>query len=543
LNDRVPDVAWRAEARERLRERRFDVVVIGGGITGAGVARDAALRGLQVALFERADFASGTSSRSSRLIHGGVRYLEHGHLRLVFEASRERRILLRIAPHLVRPLPFTWPVYEGARISRLKLALGLGLYDVLAMFRNVARHSFLSRRDVHRLEPALATESLVGGARYHDAATDDARLTLANVLAAREAGATVLNHAEVTGIARVGGRAAGVHVYDRVSDTAFAVRAAEIVNAAGPWSDDVRSLEQHASSLGVTGSAGAHIALRRDRVGNREAITMIHPVDGRVLFTLPAVDHTIVGTTETVTTPGTREIRATREDVAYLLGAANQYFPRAKLRDDDVVAAWSGIRPLAHVLEGHELGSASREHTIERGPGGVIHVTGGKLTTYRSMAEEVMDALTDGESLPNRGLTARRPLPGGETTLEASRNEAAEAIDDDELRERLVLAHGARWRDVAGEAQSLEGAFARLLPDLPVSAVEFVHGVERELAVTLGDLLIRRTGIAFLRPDHGMVIAPAVAELVAPLLGWDAEGIRNAVADYEREVEATFATQ
>jgi glycerol-3-phosphate dehydrogenase len=195
------------------------------------------------------------------------------------------------------------------------------------------------------------------------------------------------------------------------------------------------------------------------------------------------------------------------------------------------------------VLEGHELGSASREHTIERGPGGVIHVTGGKLTTYRSMAEEVMDALTDGESLPNRGLTARRPLPGGETTLEASRNEAAEAIDDDELRERLVLAHGARWRDVAGEAQSLEGAFARLLPDLPVSAVEFVHGVERELAVTLGDLLIRRTGIAFLRPDHGMVIAPAVAELVAPLLGWDAEGIRNAVADYEREVEATFATQ
>jgi glycerol-3-phosphate dehydrogenase len=539
----VADVPWRAAARERLVTHRFDLVVIGGGITGAGVARDAALRGLKVALLEREDFASGTSSRSSRLVHGGVRYLEHGHLKLVFESSRERRILLRIAPHLVRPLPFTWPVYEGARISRLKLSLGLGLYDLLSMFRNVARHSRLSRNAVHRLEPALSTEGLLGGARYFDAATDDARLTLANVIAAVEAGATVLNHAEVTGIARVGGRAAGVHVFDRVGDTAFAVRAAEIVNAAGPWSDDVRSLEAHAHSLGITGSAGAHIALLRERVGNRAAITMIHPVDGRVLFTMPAGRHTIVGTTETVTNPGAREVRATREDVTYLLGAANRYFPHATLGDGDVVSAWSGIRPLAHVLAGHEVGSASREHTIDRGPGGVIHVTGGKLTTYRAMAEEIVDVLAGVERRPNRGLTALLPLPGGKLSLDAVRKEILPEVDDEELRERLVLAHGSRWRVVAGAAQGGNAPFTRLSPELPVTAVEFVHGVEREFAVTLGDLLIRRTGIAFLRPDHAVAIAPAVAELVAPLLGWDADAIRGAIADYEREVEATFATQ
>ena len=539
----MPDIVWRSAARERLVARRFDVVVIGGGITGAGVARDAALRGMRVALLDQADFSSGTSSRSSRLIHGGVRYLEHGHLKLVFESSRERRTLLRIAPHLVRPLSFTWPVYEGARISRLKLSLGLGLYDLLAMFRNVARHSRLSRAAVHRLEPALSTDGLLGGARYFDAATDDARLTLANVIAAVEAGATVLNHAEVTGIARVGGRAAGVHVFDRVSDTAFAVRAAEIVNAAGPWSDDVRSLEAHSSSLGITGSAGAHIALLRERVGNREAITMIHPVDGRVLFTLPAGRHTIVGTTETVTSPGSREVRATREDVTYLLRAANQYFPHAALGDGDVVSAWSGIRPLAHVLAGHEIGSASREHTIERGPGGVIHVTGGKLTTYRSMAEEVVDVLAGAERMPNRGLTAQRPLPGGDVSPGVVREEVAATVDDEELRERLVLAYGSRWRDVATAAQAEDAPLSRLSPELPVAAVEFVHGVERELAVTLGDLLIRRTGVAFLRPDHAVAIAPAVAELVAPLLGWDADAIRSAIADYEREVESTFAKQ
>jgi glycerol-3-phosphate dehydrogenase len=260
---------WRERVRRRLEVEAFDVAIVGGGITGAGIARDAAMRGLRVALVDRGDFASGTSSRSSRLIHGGVRYLEHGHLHLVFESSRERRVLLRIAPHLVRPLAFTWPVYRGARVSRLKLAAGLGLYDLLSMFRNVARHERLSRRDVLEREPALRADDLVGGARYYDAATDDVRLTLANVVAAVESGAAILNHARVTAFEVTGGRVQGVRVHDEIAGDEFVMRAETVVNATGPWSDEIRALESPVERASIAGSRGAHIAVPRTRVGNR----------------------------------------------------------------------------------------------------------------------------------------------------------------------------------------------------------------------------------------------------------------------------------
>ena len=252
--------------RRRLQLEAFDVAIVGGGITGAGIARDAAMRGLRVALLEARDFASGTSSRSSRLVHGGVRYLEHGHLHLVFESSRERRILLNIAPHLVRPLPFTWPVYRNARISRFRLSLGLGLYDALSMFRNVARHERLSRDKVLEREPQLRADQLVGGARYFDASTDDVRLTLANVVSSVEAGAAVLNRAAVTGFEVVAGRARGLRAHDAISGDEFTVRATTIVNASGPWSDDVRAMEARVEQQTVAGSRGAHIAVPRIRV-------------------------------------------------------------------------------------------------------------------------------------------------------------------------------------------------------------------------------------------------------------------------------------
>lgn len=531
----------RIRTLQRLESSAFDIAIIGGGITGAGVARDAALRGLRVALLEQGDFAQGTSSRSSRLIHGGVRYLEHGHLRLVFEASRERRILLRIAPHLVRPLAFTWPVYAGARISRLKLSLGLGLYDALAMFRNVARHTRLSRDELAGAEPSLRTNDLLGGARYFDASTNDARLTLANVIDAMEHGAVALNHAQVVAIGMAGGRAAGLHAVDRLTGHGFTVRARQVVNAAGPWSDDVRSLEETQDAPGVMGSAGAHIAVDAARVGNRGAITMVHPDDGRVLFTLPAGRETIFGTTETPTPNGAREVRASRDDVRYLLRAANHYFPDATLGERDVLAAWAGIRPLVRQLAGAEVGSASREHAIERGPGGMIHVTGGKLTTYREMAGQIVDRLDGADRLPGRGQTARRPLPGGELALEAVRTNAMGVIEDAEVRERFVSLHGSRWRQ-AWEEGSLAAHRERLTPDLPLIPAELLFAVRHEMAVTLGDLLLRRTGVAFHLADQGRSLAPVVARLLAAELGWDGDAVRAAVADYEREVERTFAT-
>jgi glycerol-3-phosphate dehydrogenase len=529
--------SWRDHVRRRFGVEAFDVIVIGGGITGAGVARDAALRGLRVALVEARDFASGTSSRSSRLIHGGIRYLEHGHLHMVFESSRERQTLLRIAPHLVRPLPFTWPVYRGARVSRWKLAMGLGLYDALSMFRNTARHDRLSRREVLDAEPQLQAEGLLGGARYYDAACDDSRLTLANVVAAVELGAAVLNHAPAIGLAIVGARARGVQVRDAISGDELTVRAATVVNATGPWSDEVRSFEGRVDHQAVAGSRGAHIALPRTRVGNRDAITLLHPDDGRVMFALPAGDQAIIGTTETPTPSGAHQSRATRDDVEYLLRAANFYFPGAGLATDDVIAAWSGIRPLARQLSSGDVGSASREHTIERGPRGVIHVTGGKLTTYREMASQVVDQFAGPEARHDR--TSVLPLPGGEHSLDDLRAESAEAIKDPLVREHLIRSYGTRWRDVWQLGEDRPTLLDRVAPTHPVIGAELVYGAQRELAVTLGDLLIRRTHLAFEMPDQARSVAPYAAEILdaCPSLTRIDEVLRN----YEDELDRIFS--
>jgi glycerol-3-phosphate dehydrogenase len=532
-------IAWRERVRRRLQVESFDVAIVGGGITGAGVARDAALRGLRVALLEAGDFASGTSSRSSRLIHGGVRYLEHGHLHLVFESSRERRVLMQIAPHLVRPLAFVWPVYRGARVSRFKLSAGLALYDALSMFRNVARHKRLSRDQVLEREPQLQAEQLVGGARYHDASTDDARLTLANVVSSVEAGAAVLNRAAVTGFELLGEHARGLRAHDAISGDDFTVRATMIVNATGPWSDDVRAMEAKIDQLTVAGSRGAHIAVPRIRVGNREAVTMVHPADGRVLFTLPAGDETVIGTTETPTDAGDRDSRASNEDVAYLLLAVNSYFPRAELTTADVLAAWSGIRPLARQLATSDMGSASREHTIARGPRGVVHVTGGKLTTYREMAAQVVDMIAGPEALAE--CTGVVPLPGGDRSVEDLRSEAAESIEDSQVRDRLVFAYGSRWRDVWSLGEDNPRLHERLSPSHAVIGAEFVHGVQREMAMTLGDLLIRRTHLAFETADQARSLAAVVADLIQPLLGWSHRDRERALTAYDDEARQVFS--
>lgn len=491
----MPD---RARALSDLSSTVFDILVVGGGITGAGIARDAALRGMSAALIDRSDFGSGTSSRSSRLIHGGVRYLEHGHLRLVFEASAERGRLLELAPHLVTPLPFMWPVYEGDRLPLWKLALGLTLYDALAMFRNVDRHRRLGASGVLALEPRLRAGGLRGGVRYFDAATDDARLTLANVLDAVRLGAIAANHVAYTG----GAGAAGVHVAraeDALTGERFEVRARVLVNAAGPWSDDVTALSGGGTTARVRGSKGAHLAVRRERVGNEHAITLVHPRDGRVMFVLPGGTHAIVGTTDTFTDATPDTVRADEKDVGYLLEGANAFFPEARLTRDDVVAAWAGIRPLIPTA-GSSV-AASREHVVTRS-GATVAITGGKLTTYRIMAAQVVDAAREILRMPRRRTTtADRPLP---------------AVAPPE--------NGAREVEVG----------------LPYRMSALVHAIEHEMACTLGDLLIRRTRVAFETRDNGRAAARRVAPFVAPAMGWDAPAREREIARYDAEVERIF---
>ena len=517
-----------------LGTRQFDVLVIGGGITGCGIAYEGASRGLAVALVDKADFASGTSSRSSRLVHGGVRYLEHGHIHLVFESSAERRALLRLAPHLVRPLQFTWPVYEGARISRWKLGAGLFAYDALALFRNVARHRRLSHDAVLAREPALQPAGLKGGASYFDAATDDARLTLANAVAASEAGAVVLNHAGVVRLIVEDGRAAGAVVEDALGEATVEVHARTVVNATGPWSDELRALDD-AAAPAVRGSKGAHLAVPRARLGNRNAVTLISPVDGRVLFALPAGIFAIIGTTETEAHAAPDEVRASHDDIRYLLDAANWFFPTAELHEGDVVSAWAGIRPLV-ADDATNPGMLSREHAIQTSDHGVVSITGGKLTTYRVMARDVVDSIT-GRS-PGTPRTSSRPLPGGDfTSLPDLVGRIADATNDGVLSEHLASSFGARWEEVWS---AVKADARRVVDELPYTYGELRYCAQFEMAETLGDLLIRRTHLAFETRDHALSVAPSVAAAVAPALGWDKGAIAASLADYESESRRIF---
>ncbi|HVX39689.1 MAG TPA: glycerol-3-phosphate dehydrogenase [Gemmatimonadaceae bacterium] len=535
----TPDPASRTH---RLEARRFDVLVIGGGITGCGIARDAALRGLSVALVEKNDFASGTSSRSSRLIHGGVRYLENAQLHLVFEASAERRRLLRLAPHLVHPLAFTWPVYAGARIPRWKLGAGLTLYDALALFRNVERHHRLGRDRVLEDEPNVRRDGLRGGARYFDAATNDARLTLANALGAADAGAVVVNHAEVESLRFDDTGVIGATVRDTLRPGTAEVNAAVVVNATGPWSNDLRRLDGD-SRAAVRGSKGVHIEVPRDRVGNRGALTLIAPQDGRVFFVLPAEEHAIIGTTDTYTDAGPDEVRATSDDVAYLLEAANHFFPSANLTTADVVSAWAGIRPL--IAAGAATpGGVSREHAVDVSEHGLISITGGKLTTYRVMARDVMRVVARqlGRRL-GRERTASVPLPGGDfTSMDRLVASAARDTGDVALAAHLARTYGTRWTHVWSEIQR-PGGNAPVVAGLPYTLGELRHAVRHEMARTLGDLLVRRTHLAFETRDHGLEASTLISSEVAPLLGWTPSERELALADYEREIARVFSVE
>ncbi len=534
----------RSRTIEALASRRFDVLVIGGGITGVGVARDAALRGLSVALVERDDFASGTSSRSSRLVHGGLRYLEHGHLNLVFESSLERRRLLDLAPHLVRPLEFTWPVYEGSRVPRWKLGAGLFLYDLLALFRNVAPHRRLDPADVLAREPRLRAEDLTGGASYYDAATDDARLTLATAIGAREAGAVVANHAGVRRLLTGRGRAAGAVVADGCAGGELTVRARIVVNAAGPWSDEIRRLEEPAARTTVRGTKGVHVTVPAGRVGNRAALTLLSPVDGRVMFVLPGTTHTIVGTTDTETSASPDDVRASRADVDYLLRTANHFFPDARLVADDVVSAWAGIRPLVAGRFGEGApASASREHAIEVGTHGVVSISGGKLTTYRAMSAEVVDVVERelGRG-PTPSETARVPLPGGDLdSYEQETERAYRATGSHATAEHLVRAYGSRWTLVWEETRADPSLIEPLVEGLPDLRAELPYAASNEMALGIADLLVRRTHVAFEMRDNGRSVAPLVADLVASRLGWDARSREAQIATFAREAQRLFA--
>lgn len=544
MPDSALSQATRAAALNTMAAEPVDLLVIGGGITGAGIARDAAMRGIRTALVDKGDFAAGTSSASSRLIHGGLRYLETGAFRLVFESSRERRVLLRIAPHLVWPLPFLFPVYRGARVPPWKLRAGMWLYDALAAFRNVHRHRWLRAAATRRLEPQLRDRDLRGAALYYDAQTDDARLVLATLRSAAAAGALVANYAETTSLLKPDGRVRGALVRDALTGAMRTVRALVVVNATGPWCDGLRRMDHPRATSLLRLTRGAHVAVPRARIGHTHAVTLTSPLDGRVMFVLPWGDVSYIGTTD-IDDPGNADtVRVTADDVTYLLRSANAYFPNARLTPADVIATWAALRALIATNPQQAASAVSREHVIEESESGLLTIAGGKLTTYRTMAAELVDRVVerlhdaDGRPRVPAPATDREALPGGETArpdalVPALCEQGARA----ETAEHLVRTYGSEAPAVLNRAKRNRVLLGPIAEGRPEIRAEVEHVVEREMAMRLSDVLMRRLHLFWQTPDQGVGAAPAVARKLRELLGWDADREAAEIAAYRADVD------
>ena len=529
---------------DALASAPVDLLVIGAGITGAGIAREAAMRGIRTGMVDAGDFGHGTSSRSTRLVHGGLRYLEHGWLRLVFEASRERRILLRIAPHLVQPMAFLFPVHAKSRVGRGRLAAGLWLYDLLALFRNVHAHRTLSSRAVRKLEPQLRDKDLLGGALYYDGFCDDARLVLANCRSAHRHGAAVASYARATALEKAGGRVRGATVTDAIEGRNVTIHAHVTVNATGPWADAVRRLDEPDTAPLLRPTKGVHVAVPRRRVGNTGAVTLTSPLDGRVMFLLPWGDVTVIGTTDTDFAGDPEQAAPAQEDVTYLLRSANALYPDARLALEDVISTWAGLRPLLDDGSAAATAAVPREHRIVESASGLVTIAGGKLTTYRAMAAELVSVVAaklhelDGRRVPGNSGTDREPLPGGDVRdLDLLVRELVKESVPEAAARHLVGTYGAEAIAVANLG-AREPALARpLVEGFPTLRAEVVHQARREMALSVSDVLVRRTHLFHRHPTQATEASPDVAGLLARELGWDAAQEAMSLAEYLAEVQ------
>lgn len=545
-NRRLFDARQRAAVLDDIADAHFDLVVIGGGINGAGIAYDASLRELKVLVIEQRDLAFGTSSRSSKLIHGGLRYLESYQFKLVFEGTNERAALRKIAPHLVRPLLFALPVYEHARHPLWLVDVGLWMYDSLSLFKAESRHITLrSAKRMLEREPLLNPVGLTGGIIYYDCITDDARLTLENALAASELGCPVITHATVTSIDGLeGSEPVRVSFRDELTGREITVMGRGVINSTGAWTDRTRQLA-HIGGAVIRPTKGVHLVLPKERLEVRHANALLAPQDGRVFFAIPWNGRTVIGTTDTDYEGSPGEIAVDAGDVSYLLTAAHHHFPSTHLTPDDVIASWAGLRPLIRAPESASASDVPREHKIFR-DGRMVTIAGGKLTTYRRMAAEVVDAAVDVTGLRRQvSSTAKATLPGARGLDEDFDRMADELVEAAGIPRdaalRLANVYGVRARDVAEYAIHDRRLKDRVSPDRDVLYAEVVHAVDRELALTVEDVLVRRTSVALSAADQGLDAAERVADLMGDRLGWSPETRRKSLEQYQQTIALTRA--
>lgn len=550
------------ETQETTRLQRhagedYDLLIVGGGIVGCGAARDAALRGQKAALFEKEDFGYGTSSRSTRLIHGGLRYLEIFDFDLVRQDLREREILLRVAPHRVKPLPFLVPLYNNSLFYRAKIRIGMALYDLLSYDKSLPRHRMLSRRAVLREEPGLSPEGLQGAALYYDAQVAlTERLCLDNALDAARHGARLFNHTEVTALVRdETGRVVGVEARDTLSGEEAEFRGRIVIDAAGPWLDRLTGKLGTKSTRYLRLTKGIHFAAPP---ATNRALVLFSRTDGRLFFVIPWLGYAWVGTTDTDFDADLDAVRATGEDVGYLLKSVEPVLPKGEW--DTIYFSNAGVRALVRSDKPNARESdVSRKHklivhTAAEGLAGVLSILGGKITAYRDIAREAVETawLTDtafrresggdvyrAEALPGCRTDAL-PLPGGDfqdrDALQAQcRRDAAAFGLDDAQADNLVLLYGTAFSDLLGRVKARPELGNRLHPDYPDVVAEVRHAVESEFALSACDILMRRTAL-FFTPDQGKRAIPAIVEEMGRLLCWTTERCSVETAACERQI-------
>ncbi len=538
----------RDAALAAMAAQEYQVLVVGGGVVGAGVALDAATRGLSVGLVEARDFASGTSSRSSKLIHGGLRYLEQLNFALVREALTERALLLqRIAPHLIRPVSFLYPLTHRGGWERAYVGAGVRLYDLLGFslgqVRGLPAHHQLTRRAALELAPGLKRSAVHGAIRYWDAQVDDARFVITVLRTAASYGAMVASRTQVTGFLREGERVTGVRAVDLETGAELEIRAQQVVNATGVWTDEIQALVGGRGMINVRASKGIHLVVPRDRIHSSTGIIVRTP--DSVLFVIPWGRHWIIGTTDTDWSLDKAHPAASRSDIDYVLGQVNRVL-RVPLTSDDVEGVYAGLRPLLSG-ESEETSKLSREHTVAHPVPGLVMIAGGKYTTYRLMARDAVDAVVHGlDGRVPRSCTDQVPLVGAEgfQALWNSRYQMARVSGLHVARiEHLLHRYGTLIGEVLGLIEADPGLGRPLTGADDYLRAEIVYAASHEGARHLYDALARRTHITIETWDHGVSVAAEAARLMAGPLGWDARQTAREVEHFQAGIAAERASQ
>ena len=534
----------RDAALKSLATNTFDVLVIGGGVTGVGAALDAASRGLKVALVEASDLASGTSSRSSKLIHGGLRYLEQYDFKLVREALHERELMVSsLAPHLVKPLAFLYPLHEKVR-ERTYVGAGLALYDALRGFqRALPGHKHISQKKIAEIAPSLRPDIVTGAIKYFDAQVDDARHTMMIARTAARHGAVIATGVKVESLVKEGKRVLGVKAREIESGKLITIKATATVMCAGIWSDELHDSFGLKAGYNVTMSKGVHIVLPKNAIKSKEGIILKTALS--VLFLIPWADKWIVGTTDTPYTGDRRKPLAERADVEYIINEANKVL-KPKLKLEDVIGVYAGLRPLVANKKDSTTTKLSREHTVDRSAPGFVSIAGGKYTTYRVMGKDVIDlAGIELRRLIAESVTEKLPIVGADgyyALMQQAERIAEESGLSTESVIHLLNRYGSLISEVLEVIQDDPKLAKPLTKDLPYLKAEIYYAASHEGARSVDDVISRRTRLAFEAPNSAMDLANDVATIIAPVLGWTPKQKKDSVNAYldiaEREIES-----